>query len=59
MEAQSYIVLNLLKLGNYSITLPEIMTELQLIAATLLACVFISSIPVFFAANRDIGRVLK
>lgn len=59
MEAQSYIVLNLLKLGNYSITLPEIMTELQLIAATLLACVFISAIPVLFAANRDIGRVLK
>ena len=59
MEAQNYIVLNLLKLGNYSITLPEIMTELHLIAATLLACVFVSAVPVFFAANRDIGRVLK
>ena len=59
MHSQDYIVLHLLKLGKYSITLPEIMTELHLIGITLLACVFASSIPVFFAANRDIGRVLK
>ena len=59
MEGQNYIVRNLLKLGNYGISLDEIMPELHLIGGTLLACVFISSIPVFFAANRDIGRVLK
>lgn len=59
MKGQGYIVSNLLKLGNYSISLQEIMPELHLIGGTLLACVFISSIPVFFAANRDIGRVLK
>lgn len=47
MHSQDYIVLHLLKLGKYSITLPEIMTELHLIGITLLACVFASSIPVF------------
>ena len=59
MQGQSFIVQQLLKLGNYRVTLPEIATEVHLIAATLLVCVFISAIPVFIAAHRDIGRVLK
>lgn len=59
MYAQKFIVTQLLKLGNYSIELHEIITEIQLIGTTLLICIFISAIPVFIAAHRDIGRVLK
>ncbi|MBQ4594947.1 MAG: hypothetical protein IJA81_09965 [Akkermansia sp.] len=59
MYAQKFIVTQLLKLGNYSIGLHEITTEIQLIGTTLLICIFISAIPVFIAAHRDIGRVLK
>lgn len=59
MQAQKFIVARLLRLGNYSISLPEIATEIQLIAYTLLICIFISAIPVFIAAHRDIGKVLK
>lgn len=59
MYAQKFIVTQLLKLGNYSIGLHEIITEIQLIGTTLLICIFISAIPVFIAAHRDIGRVLK
>ncbi len=59
MQAQKIIVEQLLRLGNYSISLPEIATEIQLIAYTLLICIFISAIPVFIAAHRDIGKVLK
>lgn len=59
MAAQQFIVTQLLRLGDYSITLPEIMVEIQLITITLSICIVISAIPVFFAAHRDIGRVLK
>ena len=59
MYAQKFIVTQLLKLGNYSIGLHEITTEIQLIGTTLLICIFISAIPVLIAAHRDIGRVLK
>ena len=59
MQAQEFIVTQLLKLGNYSIGLQEIATEIQLIGITLLICIFISAIPVFIAAHRDIGKVLK
>ena len=59
MCSQQFIVTQLLKLGNYSISLPEIMTEIHIIGTTLLACVILSAIPVFVAAHRDIGRVLK
>ncbi len=59
MRSQQFIVTQLLKLGNYSISLPEIMTEIHIIGTTLLACVILSAIPVFVAAHRDIGRVLK
>lgn len=59
MAAQQFIVTQLLRLGDYSISLPEIMVEIQLIAITLGICILISAIPVFFAAHRDIGKVLK
>lgn len=58
MKAQRIIVAQF-KLGQYSLTLEEIMPEIQLISATLLLCVLVSSIPIIVAANRQIGRVLK
>ena len=59
MESQQFIITNLLRLGNYYITMPEIMTEIRLIAITLGICNFISAIPVYIAAHRQIGKVLK
>lgn len=59
MYFQKIIVTQLLKLGNYSLELAEIMPEIQLISLTLAVCIFISSLPIIIAANRDIGRVLK
>ncbi len=59
MHFQRIIVQQFFKMGNYSLALEEIMPELQLIAISLLGCVLVSSIPIIFAANRDIGRVLK
>lgn len=59
MYFQKIIVTQLLKLGNYSLELAEIMPEIQLISLTLAICIFISSLPIIIAANRDIGRVLK
>ncbi len=59
MHFQRIIVRQFFKLGNYSLGLEEIMPELQLIAISLLGCVLVSSLPIIFAANRDIGRVLK
>lgn len=58
MKAQKIIVAQF-KLGQYSLTLEEIMTEIQLISITLLFCVLVSSLPIIVAANRQIGRVLK
>lgn len=58
MKAQRVIVAQF-KLGQYSLTLEEIMPEIQLISASLLVCVLVSSIPIIVAANRQIGRVLK
>ena len=59
MHFQGYIISQLLKLGKYRLTLPEIMPEIALISYTLIGCVLISAIPIFVAANRRIGRVLK
>ncbi len=59
MHFQRIIVRQFFKLGNYSLGLDEITPELQLIALSLLGCVLVSSLPIIFAANRDIGRVLK
>ncbi len=58
MQAQKIIVAQF-KLGQYSLTLEEIMPEIELISLTLLFCVLVSSIPIMVAANRQIGRVLK
>ncbi len=58
-QFQTVMVQQFFKVGNYPLELAEIMPELQLIALSLLGCVLISSIPIIFAANRDIGRVLK
>ena len=58
MKAQRVIVAQF-KLGQYSLTIEEIMPEIQLISATLLLCVLVSAIPITVAANRQIGRVLK
>ncbi len=59
MYFQRIIVMELLKLGNHTLTLQEIMPEIQLICYTLVACILVSSIPIMAAAGRDIGRVLK
>lgn len=59
MYFQNIIVSQLLKLGNYSLSLHEIMPEIHLISITLAVCVLVSSIPIIIAAHRDIGRVLK
>ena len=59
MYSQKIIVAQFFKMDRYSLTLEEIMPEIQLISITLLFCVFISSIPIMVAANRQIGRVLK
>ncbi len=59
MHFQPIIVEQFLKMGSYTLSLAEIMPELQLIAASLLACVLVSSLPIIVAAHRDIGRVLK
>lgn len=58
MQAQKVIVAQF-KLGQYSLTLEEIMPEIELISLTLLFCILVSSIPILVAANRQIGRVLK
>lgn len=59
MYTQEIIVRQFFKMGQYSLTLAEIMPEIQLISFTLLFCVLISAIPIMVAANRQIGRVLK
>ena len=59
MYFQRMIVTQLLKLGNYTLTLEEIMPEIILISYTLLGCVLISTIPILAATHRPIGRVLK
>ncbi len=59
LHTQQFIVTQLLRLGNYRISLCEIQTEVHIIGLTLLVCVFISAIPVLIAANRAIGKVLK
>ncbi len=59
MEAQKIVLREFFKLGNQTLTLPEIMPDVQLLACALAACVLISSIPIVFAARREIGRVLK
>ncbi len=59
MHFQRFIIRQFFKMGNYSLELTEIVPELQLIAFSLLGCVLVSAVPITFAANRDIGRVLK
>jgi len=59
MYFQRLIVKEVLKFGNYSLSLQEILPEIQLICYTLLGCILISALPIAAAAGRDIGRVLK
>ena len=59
MQCQRIIVAQFFKMGQYSLSLAEIMPEIQLICAILLLCVLISSLPIVVAAHREIGRVLK
>ncbi|MCH5285381.1 MAG: hypothetical protein J1E42_07260 [Akkermansiaceae bacterium] len=59
MYFQRVIVKDILKMGNNTLSLLEIRPEIELICYTLLGCVLVSSIPIFVAANREIGRVLK
>lgn len=59
MYFQRMIVTQILKLGDYSLSLQEISPEIALVSYTLLGCVLVSAIPIFVAANREIGRVLK
>ncbi len=59
MEAQKIVLTQFFKLGKHRLSLEELLPEIQLIGIALLACVLISSIPIFIAVNRQIGRVLK
>ena len=59
MQSQQIIVTQFFKMSRYSLKLDEIMPEIHLIAAMLLICIAVSSIPIIAAANREIGRVLK
>lgn len=59
MRLQGLMAEQFFKMGQYSLTLPEIMPEIQLIATALLFCVLVSGLPILVAANREIGRVLK
>ena len=59
MYFQRIIVTQILKLGHYSLSLQDILPEIALISYTLLGCILVSSTPIFVAANRQIGRVLK
>ncbi len=59
MYFQRFIIRQFFKVGGYSLELAEISLELQLIAVSLLGCILVSAVPIIFAANRDIGRVLK
>ncbi len=59
MYFQRIIVVEILKLGNYSLSLEQIASEIAIISYTLLGCILVSSIPIIAAAYRQIGRVLK
>ena len=59
MRSQHIIVSQFFKMGQYSLSLEEIMPEIRLIAAALLLCIAVSALPIMVAANREIGKVLK
>lgn len=59
MHSQEIILTQFFKLGEFRIGAAEIMPEIRLICAALLLCVTVSALPIFVAANREIGRVLK
>ena len=59
MYFQRIIVTQVLKLGNYTLTLEEVRPEIMYISYALIVCVLISAIPILVAANRRIGYVLK
>lgn len=59
MYFQRIIVTQVLKLGNYTLTLEEVHPEIMYISYALIVCVLISAIPILVAANRRIGYVLK
>lgn len=59
MYFQRVIVVEILKLGNYTLSLEQISSEIAIISYTLLGCILVSSIPIITAAYRQIGRVLK
>ncbi len=59
MYFQRIIVTQVLKLGDYTLTLDEVGPEIMYISYALIMCVIISAIPIFVAANRRIGYVLK
>ncbi len=59
MEAQRIVLTQFFRLGKHRLTMEELLPEIQLIGVSLLVCVLFSSIPIFIAVNRQIGRVLK
>ncbi len=59
MYCQRIIVTQVLKMDDYTLTLEEVRPEIMYISYALIMCVIISSIPIFVAANRRIGYVLK
>lgn len=59
MYFQRIMVTQVLKLGDYTLTLDEVGPEIMYISYALIMCVIISAIPIFVAANRRIGYVLK
>lgn len=59
MYSQRIIVAKIFKETQHILTLEEIAPEIQLICYSLLGCVAISAVPIYVAAHREIGRVLK
>ncbi len=58
MEGQKIILTQFFKTGKHQLSLAEIRPEIELIGASLLACVLLSAIPIALATRREIGRVL-
>ncbi|HIX19217.1 MAG TPA: ABC transporter permease [Candidatus Akkermansia intestinigallinarum] len=59
LRVQHIIISQFFKIESDGLSLAEIRPEIELISCSLLACIIVSSIPIFIAANRQIGRVLK
>ncbi len=59
MQAQKILLTQFSQHGSHMLQLEEILPEIQLIGISLGVCVLVSTIPIAFAANKEIGKVLK